>query len=87
MTMSFPAKPAACTSNMTVAFPAIVNDMQISCEISAEALQDHFEATSLACAALLDAFNRNRSQIEQVAARVVPVRAQAGRALLSTADF
>ncbi|MYM22204.1 DUF1488 family protein [Duganella sp. FT135W] len=87
MPVFFPELPARCTAVATVAFDAYYNGDRIICEISAEALNDHFGAVSFSSSDLVAAFERNRFLIETVARAVLPARAPAGRCLLVTADF
>ncbi len=87
MPIQFPNKPAIYTTNTTVAFLAVLNGVDVTCEISTEALCDHFGAVSIKGIDLVAAFDRNRAVIESVARSVLPQRAPAGRCLLVTADF
>lgn len=41
MKIEFPNAPASPTVNTTIAFAAVVDGEPLTCEISAEALQDH----------------------------------------------
>ena len=73
------------TVNTTVAFRAEVGGTQMTCEISEEALQDHFGAISNAPSDLIAVFMTNRSAIEDVARRkYIP---GADRWLIRTNDF
>lgn len=49
----------------TVSFQSIVNDEYIWCEISCEALRDHFGACSMDEDDLLDSFHKNKEEILQ----------------------
>jgi hypothetical protein len=73
------------STNNTIAFPALVDDAKAICEISEEALQDHFGATSNIPTDLIMAFKSNRSTIEVVARRKYV--ADASRWLVRTEDF
>lgn len=73
--------------NMTVVFPALVDGAEVMCEISAEALEDNFEAQSARGEDLLAAFEAHRDEIESVAKSMLPQRLPAGRCLLVSADF
>lgn len=75
------------TPNTTVAFPAEFNGIDVTCEISAEALQNHFGVRSANGADLVAAFEANRAAIEAVAREKLPQRIPAGRCLLVSADF
>lgn len=86
-TVHFPQTPATYTPMTTVTFPVVVDGAKATAEISAEALQDHFGATSHAGVELVRAFHANRGAIENTARRVLPARLAAGRGLLVTADF
>jgi hypothetical protein len=57
--------------NLTVGFTAKVDDRQVDCSISAEALEDHFGAQSPDPGDLLAAFDRHRSAIEHAARNVL----------------
>lgn len=87
MTIHFSTKPAVFTPNTTVAFPAQINGVEVTCEISAEALHDHFDASSGVAGELLASFERNRATIEAVVRTKLPVRIPLGRCLLVSADF
>ncbi|WP_395060852.1 DUF1488 domain-containing protein [Paraburkholderia silvatlantica] len=87
MTITFPPVRGVYTVNTTVAWPAEVDGEQITCEISTEALMDHFGATSMDRANLEAAFTNHRVTIENRARRLIRARAMGGRCLLVTADF
>lgn len=87
MEIEFPNKPAVYTPNTTVAFLALVDGVEVICEISAEALEDHFGATSMHGVDLVAAFEARRAGIEAVARLRIPQRFPAGRCLLVTLDF
>ena len=77
MNISFPHdQPGIYSLDKSVAFPAIVDGKNISCEISEEALEEHFDArpprnyTKLEYdVAMVAAFEAARDRIEAVAAR------------------
>ncbi len=77
MDNSFPHdKPGIYSLNKSVAFPAVVNGRNISCEISEEALEQHFEGTpppdytkTEYDAAMVAAFESARDRIETIAAK------------------
>lgn len=75
------------TVNATVAFPGLLDGQPVTCEISLEALQDHFGATSIQGADLVVAFLANRHAIEAVGRVKLPSRLAAGRGLLLSSDF
>lgn len=85
MTISFPAQSPAMTQHGTVAFQAVVDGAATVCEISAEALQDHFGATTIQPHDLLTAFISGKNTIHDVARKKVPHAA--GRCLLVSMDF
>ena len=87
MAIHFPKQPGIYTAKTTVAFPVQINDADVTCEISTEALQDHFGANSNRGPDLVAAFEANRTTIESVARAKLPLRASTGRCLLVTADF
>ena len=87
MSLVFPNLPARYTPSSTVAFDAHFNGDRVICEISAEALLDHFGARSRSGADLVTTFERNRGLIEAAARAVLVVRAPTGRCLLISADF
>lgn len=72
------------TVNTTVAFPAEVGGVKAICEISEEALQDHFGATTNSAADLIGAFKSHRATIEDGARRKY---APGPRWLLKSEDF
>ncbi|MGH8376797.1 MAG: DUF1488 domain-containing protein, partial [Pseudomonas sp.] len=87
MAIHFSNTPGLYTQNTTVAFRAQLNGVDVTCEISTEALQDHFSARSARGADLVAAFDANRPVIEAVAREKLPQRIPAGRCLLVSADF
>lgn len=87
MPIQFPTTPSVYTPNNTVAFTAQINGVDVICEISAEALEDHFGARSARGTDLVAVFEANRPAIEAVARVKVPQRIPAGRCLLVSADF
>lgn len=87
MAIHFYNTPGIYTPNTTVAFRAQFNGVDVTCEISAEALQDHFGVRSASGPDLVYAFESNRPVIEAVAREKIPQRIPAGRCLLLSADF
>ncbi|CAG9226064.1 conserved hypothetical protein [Paraburkholderia tropica] len=87
MLINFTSGPASWTPNRTLAFPAFVDGVEIICELSLEAIEDHFGANRSRRDSLIAAFDRHRSRIEAVAQRVIPHRAIAGRCPLFARDF
>jgi hypothetical protein len=57
--------PPKITALGTISFQVVVNGGYLWCEISVEALRDHFDATSMRKNDLLQAFYAGRSRIEQ----------------------
>lgn len=86
-TVHFPRTEPIYTPNTTVAFDVVLEGQQMRCEISEEALEDHFGATSRNAAELVRAFKEHRTAIEAVARVKLPHRVAAGRGLLVTEDF
>lgn len=84
MNIIFPNVEPVYTVSTTVAFPAEVDGEKAMCEISEEALQDHFGATTAAVADLIGAFKSHRATIEDAARRKY---APGLRWLLRSADF
>lgn len=87
MPIQFSNKPGVYTPNTTVAFSALVNGVEVSCEISEEALSDHFGAAGHTGKDLVAAFEKHRAQVEAVARVKLPARAPLGRCLLVSTDF
>jgi DNA-binding transcriptional regulator YiaG len=83
--VSFPDEDPRITTGQTVAFSALRDGVVQECEISVQALEEHFGASGTAESALLDAFTRGKSQI-QAAARGRLLRST-DRCLLTTEDF
>lgn len=66
MKISFPHQsPRFDGAALTVAFDALVDGQPRDCAVSAEALQDHFDAASPLEDELVAAFKRHRKKIEQ----------------------
>jgi hypothetical protein len=74
------------TAMGTVSFQAIVDSQYLWCEISWEALRDHFYARSLEKDDLLDAFHIGRAKIEQTARQHLEA-IDGHPVLLMTTDF
>lgn len=83
--ITFPKVNPWLTPHCTVAFAAVANGERSECEISTEALQDHFGARTLHENDLVRAFISGKDRIHEVARRKYPHAA--GRWLLVTADF
>lgn len=58
-------------AQMVVRFVAMVDDVALSCAITAEALEDHFGAGSTLEAELLRAYDSGRSRIHSVCTRAI----------------
>ena len=72
MNITFPEQsPHYDANRLTLSFPATAGDVQVECTITAEALEDHFGATSLREPDLRDAFLSHRPAIEKAAARMI----------------
>lgn len=68
MKIHFPVeRPEYCARDFVLAFPAEVDGVRVQCAITAEALEDHFGATSLREDDLITAFELNRHPIEHAA--------------------
>jgi hypothetical protein len=79
--------PGIYTPSTTVAFRAQFNGVDVTCETSTEALQDHFGTHSASGADLVFAFEANRPAIEAISREKLPQRIPADRCLLVLADF
>jgi hypothetical protein len=79
-------QPGIYTPNTTVAIPVLVDGQPARCEISEEALQDHFGAATGNGADLVAAFLGGRARIEAVAEARLQV-SRGAPVLLRTADF
>ncbi|CAB3798962.1 hypothetical protein LMG28688_04857 [Paraburkholderia caffeinitolerans] len=72
MEISFPRMaPQYDSACYTLVFPVQVDGRWIHCGITAEALEDHFGASSIREADLVDAFRAHRSAIEEAAATLI----------------
>jgi hypothetical protein len=87
MIVQFPHTTAGYTYTGTVSFIAIVDGAEVLCEISPEALEDHFGATHTDRSCLLAAFEGHRAEIESVAAAILPFRLKERRCPLFSRDF
>jgi hypothetical protein len=81
----FPHSQPTITANATLSFDAVVDGQNETCEISFEALRDHFGAASERPQDLLAAFMRGKIRIHEIARRKWPNVVD--RWLLVTADF
>lgn len=86
-TIHFPQTEPLYTPNTTVAFEVVVDGVRATCEISEEALQDHFGAVSRSAAELVRAFKEHRAAIEAVGRFRLPGCLASGRGLLVSGDF
>ncbi|WP_116137695.1 DUF1488 domain-containing protein [Trinickia diaoshuihuensis] len=72
MRVTFPDDdPVFDGAQMVVRFVAAVDDVPVSCAITAEALEDHFGAGSTLEAELLRAYARGRDRIRAVCTRAI----------------
>ncbi|MEM5343634.1 DUF1488 domain-containing protein [Paraburkholderia azotifigens] len=72
MQISFPScRPDYCARDLVLTFPARVDHQTVQCAITAEALEDHFDARSLREEDLIDAFTAHRRDIEIAARRML----------------
>ncbi|MGI4814638.1 MAG: DUF1488 domain-containing protein [Janthinobacterium lividum] len=61
----FPSEPARFDgARMAVCFMAAVDDRRVECAVTAEALEDHFGASSALESELLEAFETGRGRIQ-----------------------
>ncbi|WJF92133.1 DUF1488 domain-containing protein [Paraburkholderia bonniea] len=56
---------------LTLAFHAMVDGERVQCEITAEALEDHFGAASPRAEDMLGAFDQHRTRIEAATRRLL----------------
>jgi hypothetical protein len=72
MQISFPNEiPEYSARELTLAFPALVDGERVQCEITAEALEDHFGAASPRLEDMVGAFDAHRARIEAAARRLL----------------
>lgn len=72
MQISFPNEvPEYSARELTLAFPALVDGELVLCEITAEALEDHFGAASPRLEDMVGAFDAHRTRIEAAARRLL----------------
>lgn len=86
MIIRFPRTQAFYCAGGTIRFDAEVDGAQVTCEISPEALEEHFRARP-GQAGLLSAFAAHRDEIESIARQTLPHRLSAGRCQLFLRDF
>lgn len=79
-------KPPEHTSHGTVAFHALVDDKTVQCEITDEALEDHFGGHADNPDSLIEAFQKGRLDIELLTLMKLNID-PASTCLLSTTDF
>lgn len=87
MIVQFPHTTAGYVQTGAVSFVALVDGTEVICEISPEALEDHFGATRTHRSCLLAAFESHRAEIESAAAAILPHRLKERRCLLFSRDF
>ncbi|WP_036005778.1 DUF1488 domain-containing protein [Paraburkholderia caribensis] len=72
MNISFPCcAPEYCAPELALQFPALVDDRLVECSITAEALEDHFDARSSREEDLVEAFVVHRAAIVLAAQRLL----------------
>lgn len=86
MKIRFPNAALVYMANGAVAFRAQVDGEEVMCEVSPEALEDHFGARP-ARASRLAAFEQHRARIETVALATIPQRLRDQRCQLFSRDF
>jgi hypothetical protein len=62
-----PDAPEYREANLTIEFAALVDGRRVSCAISVEALEDHFDVETYDRAGWIHAFDAGRARIEAVA--------------------
>jgi Protein of unknown function (DUF1488) len=72
MQITFPQEPAEyCGRDLVLVFPALIDGERVQCAITAEALEDHFDAASLREDDVQRAFEAHRHTIEKAARKVL----------------
>jgi hypothetical protein len=87
MTVLFPDIAATCSLRGNVTFIAMVEATEVICEISPEALVDHFGAKRSDRSCLLAAFEAHRKEILPAVAEIIPHRLSGRHCLLFSRDF
>lgn len=87
MLVLFPSTAATCSLKGNVTFVAMVDATEVICEVSPEALVDHFGARRTDRSCLLAAFEAHREEILSIAATVLPHRLSGRHCLLFSRDF
>ncbi|AKM38646.1 MULTISPECIES: DUF1488 domain-containing protein [Burkholderia] len=64
-------KPEYSGRDLMLAFTALVNGERVQCQITAEALEDHFGAASPRFEDMVGAFDQHRDRIEAAARRLL----------------
>jgi hypothetical protein len=83
----FPDIAATCSLRGNVTFVAMVETTEVICEISPEALVDHFGARRTDRSCLLAAFEAHRQDILPTVEALIPHRLSGRRCLLFSRDF
>ncbi|CAG9257228.1 hypothetical protein PUN4_280155 [Paraburkholderia unamae] len=87
MFIHFSDTAATCSPKGSVVFVAMVDATEVNCEVSPEALADHFGAKRMDPPCLLAAFEAHRREILATAAAMLPHRLSGRRCLLFSRDF
>jgi hypothetical protein len=87
MFVLFPDIAATCSLRGTVTFVAMVETTEVVCEISPEALVDHFGARRTDRSCLLAAFEAHRQEILPTVEALIPHRLSGRRCLIFSRDF
>jgi hypothetical protein len=87
MFVVFPDIAATCSLRGNVTFIAMVEATEVVCEISPEALVDHFGARRTDRSCLLGAFEAHRQEILQTVESIIPHRLSGRHCLIFSRDF
>lgn len=87
MIVSFPDELWPRVVYRTLCFRIVVDGRDVTCEISFEALEDHFGANPRRGQSVIEAFNAHRAEIERVVTRSIPHRLNGTRCQLFSRDL
>ncbi|OBR49201.1 DUF1488 domain-containing protein [Paraburkholderia tropica] len=87
MIVSFPNEVSPRVVHKTLCFRVVVDGRDVTCEISFEALEDHFGANPRRRQSVIEAFTAHRAAIERVVTRNIPHRLSGTRCQLFSRDL
>ncbi|WP_224010950.1 DUF1488 family protein [Paraburkholderia tropica] len=87
MLISFPADPLPQVNRRVLSFYVLVDSVDIVCEISFEALEDHFGVNTRSGQSVVDAFHAHREEFASLVGHTVSHRLHGRRCQIFSRDI